>query len=136
MDSGTFSTNTWKRILLEVNSQEKRNFNLKQFKQKFNRLCVMPHEFSDLLKHTGFGRDVETNTVHALEETWKNYIQAHPNAKYSAQRVAQTTTCWDLSLIHQQQPMPSTTLPPKIHQTLMMRMRWMTIWNMVECMWM
>ena len=75
MDSGTFSTNTWKRILLEVNSQEKRNFNLKQFKQKFNRLCVMPHEFSDLLKHTGFGWDVETNTVHALEETWQNYIR-------------------------------------------------------------
>ncbi|RVW62573.1 hypothetical protein CK203_061606 [Vitis vinifera] len=39
----------------------------------------MPHEFSDLLKHTGFGRDVETNTVHALEETWKNYIQGCPN---------------------------------------------------------
>ncbi|WKA07021.1 hypothetical protein VitviT2T_024891 [Vitis vinifera] len=25
--------------------------------------------------------DVETNTVHALEETWQNYIRAHPNAK-------------------------------------------------------
>ncbi|KAL6321275.1 hypothetical protein AAG906_016309 [Vitis piasezkii] len=36
MDSGTFSTNTWRRILLE---------------------------------------DVETNTVHALEETWQNYIR-------------------------------------------------------------
>ncbi|RVW46117.1 hypothetical protein CK203_076234 [Vitis vinifera] len=42
MDSSTFSTNTWRRILLE---------------------------------------DVETNTVHALEETWQNYIRAHPNAK-------------------------------------------------------
>ena len=29
MDSGTFSTNTWRRMLLEVNSQGKRNFNLK-----------------------------------------------------------------------------------------------------------
>ncbi|KAL6331654.1 hypothetical protein AAG906_011595 [Vitis piasezkii] len=30
----------------------------------------MHHEFSDLLKHTGFGWDAETNTMHA-----------HPNAK-------------------------------------------------------
>ena len=28
-----------------------------------------------------------------------------------AQRDAQTTICWDWSLIHQQQPVPSTTLP-------------------------
>ena len=35
----------------------------------------MHHEFFDLLKHTGFGWDAETNTVHALEETWQNYIQ-------------------------------------------------------------
>ncbi|RVX04394.1 L10-interacting MYB domain-containing protein [Vitis vinifera] len=81
MDSGTFSTNTWRMILLEVNSQGKRNFNLKQLKQKFNRLRAMHREFSDLLKHTGFGWDAETNTVHALEETWQNYIRAHPNAK-------------------------------------------------------
>ncbi|RVW17267.1 hypothetical protein CK203_069192 [Vitis vinifera] len=68
MDSGTFSTNTWRKILLEVNSQGKRNFNLKQLKQKFNRPRAMHREFSDLLKHTGFGWDAETNT-------------AHPNAK-------------------------------------------------------
>ena len=55
MDSGTFCANTWRRILLKVNSQEKRNFNLKQLKQKFNRLRAMHHEFSNLLKHTGFG---------------------------------------------------------------------------------
>ena len=75
MDSGTFRTNTWRRILLEVNSQGKRNFNLKQLKQKFNRPRAMHREFSDLLKHTGFGWDAETNTVHALEETWQNYIR-------------------------------------------------------------
>ena len=69
MDSNTFSTNTWRKILLEVNNQGKRNFNLKQLKQKFNRLRAMYHEFSNLLKHTGFGQDAETNTVHALEET-------------------------------------------------------------------
>ena len=68
-DSGTFMANTWRRILLKVNSQEKRNFNLKQLKQKFNRLHAMHREFSDLLKHTGFGWDAKTNTVHALEET-------------------------------------------------------------------
>ena len=55
MDSGTFSTNTWRRILLDVNSQGKRNSNLNQLKQKFDRLCAMHHEFYDLLKHTGFG---------------------------------------------------------------------------------
>ncbi|RVW21160.1 hypothetical protein CK203_110649 [Vitis vinifera] len=64
MDSDTFSTNTWRRILLEVKSQGKINFNLKQLKQKFNRLRAMHREFSDLLKHTRFGWDVETNTAH------------------------------------------------------------------------
>ncbi|KAL6333895.1 hypothetical protein AAG906_039306 [Vitis piasezkii] len=49
MDSGTFSR-----------SQGKRNFNLKRLKQKFNRL-----------RHLGFGWDLETNTMHALEETAK-----------------------------------------------------------------
>ena len=43
MDSGTFSTNTWRRILLKVNSQGKFFFNLKQLKQKFNKLCAMYH---------------------------------------------------------------------------------------------
>ncbi|RVW40375.1 L10-interacting MYB domain-containing protein [Vitis vinifera] len=81
MDSGTFSTNTWRRILLEINSQGKRNFNLKQLKQKFNRLRAMHREFFDILKHTGFGWDAETNMVHTLKETWKNYIWAHPNTK-------------------------------------------------------
>ena len=69
MNSGTFSTNAWRRILLEVNSQGKRNFNLKQLKQKFNRLRAMHHEFSDLLKHIVFGWDVKTDTMHALEKT-------------------------------------------------------------------
>ncbi|WJZ85840.1 hypothetical protein VitviT2T_005357 [Vitis vinifera] len=55
MDSGTFSTNTWRRILLDVNNQGKRNSNLNQLKQKFVTLCAMHHEFYDLLKHTGFG---------------------------------------------------------------------------------
>ena len=68
------STNTWRRILLEVNSQGKINFNLKQLKQKFNRLRAMHREFSDLLKHARFGWNAETNMVHALKETWQNYI--------------------------------------------------------------
>ena len=41
MDSDTFSTTTWRKMLLEVNSKGKRNFNLKQLKQKFNRLYAM-----------------------------------------------------------------------------------------------
>ena len=69
MDSGTFRTTTWRRMLLEVNSQGKRNFNLKQLKQKFNRLYAMHHELSDLLNHTRFSWDVKTNAMHILEET-------------------------------------------------------------------
>ena len=67
MDSGTFSTNIWRKMLLEVNSKKK--INLKQFKQRFNRLYVTHCEFFNLLKHTRFGKDVETNKVHDLEET-------------------------------------------------------------------
>ena len=81
MDSGTFSTTTWRRMSLKVSSQGERIFNLKQLKQKFNRLRATHHEFFDLLKHTGFGWDVETNMVHALEETWQNYIQVKTTSK-------------------------------------------------------
>ena len=69
MDSGSISNNIWSRMLLEINSQGKRNFNLKQLKQKFNKLHVMHHEFFNLLKHTRFEWDVKTNTMYALEET-------------------------------------------------------------------
>lgn len=75
MAAGTFNTNTWRRMLLEVNSQGKRNFNLKQLKQKFNRLRATHRDFSNLLKHTGFSWNAETNTVTALEETWQNYTR-------------------------------------------------------------
>ena len=34
----------------------------------------MHREFSDLLKHARFGWNAETNMVHALKETWQNYI--------------------------------------------------------------
>ena len=69
MDSGTFSTTTWRRMSLKVNSQGEKIFNLKQLKQKFNRLRATLREFFDLLKHTRFGWDAETNMVHDLEET-------------------------------------------------------------------
>ena len=75
MENGTFNSQTWKKILNEMNVGAKRNFNLKQLKQKFHRLRAKYCEFSDLLKHTGFVWDVESNMVHALEETWKNYIR-------------------------------------------------------------
>ena len=81
IDSGIFSTTIWRRMSLKVNSQGGKNFNLKQLKQKLNRLCATHREFFDLLKHTGFGWDVETNMVHALEETWQNYIQVKTTSK-------------------------------------------------------
>ena len=74
MDNNTFSTNTWRRMLLDVNGQGKKNFNLKHLKQKFDRLYATHHGFFDLLKHIGFGWDAETNTVYALREIWQNYI--------------------------------------------------------------
>ena len=77
MENGTFNSQTWKKILNEMNVGAKRNFNLKQLKQKFHRLRAKYCEFSDLLKHTGFVWDVESNMVHALEETWKNYIRVN-----------------------------------------------------------
>ena len=42
---------------------------MKQVKQKFNRFRIKHHEFSELLKQTRFGWDLETNTVNAIEET-------------------------------------------------------------------
>ncbi|XP_038698306.1 uncharacterized protein At2g29880-like [Tripterygium wilfordii] len=36
--------------------------------------------FSDLLNHTGFGWNPDTNTVTAADEVWENYVKAHPGA--------------------------------------------------------
>ena len=58
-----------------------KKFNLKQLKPKFNRLCAIRCEFFYLLKHNGFGWDIETNMVCALEETWKNYIKVKTTSK-------------------------------------------------------
>ena len=75
MENETFNSQTWKKMLNEMNVRAKWNLNLKQLKQKLHRLHAKHCEFSDLLKHTAFGWDVESNTVHALEETWQNYIR-------------------------------------------------------------
>ena len=69
MENETFNSQTWKKLLNEMNFRAKQNLNLKQLKQKFHRLHAKHCEFSYLLKHIGFGWDVESNIVHALEET-------------------------------------------------------------------
>ena len=74
MNNGVFPSKVWKIILEKTKSKSGRNFDVKQIKQKFNRLRVKHREFSLLLQHTGFVWDVETNTVTAHEETWRNYI--------------------------------------------------------------
>ena len=50
-------------------------------KKKFNRLCAMYHGFFDLLKYIGFGWDAKTITMHALKETWQNYIKVKTTSK-------------------------------------------------------
>ena len=38
---------------------------------------LLHHEFSTLINQIGFGWDVETNTVYALEESWQNYCRVN-----------------------------------------------------------
>ncbi|XP_050290217.1 L10-interacting MYB domain-containing protein-like [Quercus robur] len=81
MADGQFSSDTWKKMLATLNELSKRNFTMTQFKGKFNRTRLLHREFSTIINQDGFGWDVETNTIHALEESWQNYFQAHPKAK-------------------------------------------------------
>ena len=60
-------------MLATLNELGKRSFTMAQFKGKFNRMRLLHREFSTLIIQIGFGWDAETNTVHALEESWKNY---------------------------------------------------------------
>ncbi|KAL0003888.1 hypothetical protein SO802_011449 [Lithocarpus litseifolius] len=68
-------------MLAVLNELDKWSFTMTQLKGKFNRMRLLHHEFSTLINRTGFGWDIETNSVHALEESWKNYCWAHPKAK-------------------------------------------------------
>ncbi|XP_048331881.2 L10-interacting MYB domain-containing protein-like [Ziziphus jujuba] len=80
MKDGQFSSKEWNNMLEAINNKSKRNYNMKQIKQKFNRLRSKHHEFSELLQQTGFDWDAETNTMNAIEEMWQNYIHVHPKA--------------------------------------------------------
>ena len=77
MADGQFSFNTWKKMLATLNELGKWSFTINQFKGKFNRMHLLHHEFSMLINQTSFGRDAETNTVHALEESWQNYCRVN-----------------------------------------------------------
>ncbi|KAK4590389.1 hypothetical protein RGQ29_020799 [Quercus rubra] len=81
MANGQFKSDTWKKMLATLNELGKRSFTMTLFKGKFNRMHLLHREFSTLISQTGFGWDAETNTVHALEESWQNYCRAHPKAK-------------------------------------------------------
>ncbi|XP_054809519.1 L10-interacting MYB domain-containing protein-like [Prosopis cineraria] len=80
MPNGVFHSRTWTSMTARLNSVTNCSFNVKQLKQKVNRLRSMHREFTLLLKHTGFGWSAETNTVTASEEVWQNYLQAHEKA--------------------------------------------------------
>ncbi|XP_054800480.1 L10-interacting MYB domain-containing protein-like isoform X2 [Prosopis cineraria] len=80
MPNGVFHSRTWTSMTARLNSVTSRSFNVKQLKQKVNRLRSMHREFTLLLKHTGFGWSAETNTVTASEEVWQNYLQAQEKA--------------------------------------------------------
>ena len=73
MKNGVFIKKAWTKIQEDLKRKSNRNYSMKQIKQKFNRLRIKHHEFTELLKQTGFDWDTETNIVHATEETWQNY---------------------------------------------------------------
>ena len=77
MANGQFSFNTWKKMLAALNELGKRSFTMTQFKGKFNRMRLLHREFSTPINQTGFGWNAETNTVHALEESWQNYCRVN-----------------------------------------------------------
>ena len=77
MADGQFSSDALKKMLATLNELGKRSFTMAQFKGKFNRMRLLHREFSTLINETGFGWDAETNTVHALEESWQNYCRVN-----------------------------------------------------------
>ncbi|GAV83466.1 LOW QUALITY PROTEIN: Myb_DNA-bind_3 domain-containing protein [Cephalotus follicularis] len=77
MPGGSFSKITWDHIRKELNLLTMKGYSVVQIKQKFNRIREKHRLFSSCLS-TGFGWDAETNTVHATEETWQNYLTITP----------------------------------------------------------
>ena len=74
---GIFLQKIWTKIHGDLKRKGNKNYFMKQVKQKFNRFQTKYHEFSELLKQTRFGWDVETNTVNITEETWQNYLRVN-----------------------------------------------------------
>ena len=64
-------------MLAKLNELGKQSFTMSQFKGKFNRMRLLHREFSTFINQTGFDWDIETNTVHALEESWQNYCRVN-----------------------------------------------------------
>ena len=56
-------------------AQSNKRYIVPQLKSKFNRLCKKHCEFSDLIKHAGFGWDPIANTVTESNDAWANYIK-------------------------------------------------------------
>ena len=74
MQESVFHKRIWDKILEGLNRQTKRNYKFPQVKTKFNWLRQRHHIFSQLLQHTGFGWDAETNTVSGSDEVWMNVL--------------------------------------------------------------
>ncbi|GMP48384.1 hypothetical protein CsSME_00015756 [Camellia sinensis var. sinensis] len=77
----SFYPKQWQTIDEEMTKKLGKNFELKKLKGKFARLKANYKEFAALKNHTGLGWDPITQTVTAPDDVWKNYVQAHPNAK-------------------------------------------------------
>ncbi|GMP65458.1 hypothetical protein CsSME_00026237 [Camellia sinensis var. sinensis] len=56
-------------------------FGQRKLKGKYARLKANYKEFVALKNHTRLGWDPITQTVTTPDDVWKNYVQAHPNAK-------------------------------------------------------
>ncbi|RVW41271.1 L10-interacting MYB domain-containing protein [Vitis vinifera] len=77
----TFSRKGWKSIEQEFREKTNKRYNNSQFRNKFNQLRTRYHDFSRLLRESGFSWDPVLNTIIANEAVWDSYIKVNKSAK-------------------------------------------------------
>ncbi|PKI64029.1 hypothetical protein CRG98_015561 [Punica granatum] len=72
----TWKTNTWNEIIAEmINLFPDKQLCLQKVKNKHQRMKTNFTRFSEIVRHTGVGWDVDTNTITADPDVWDMFIK-------------------------------------------------------------
>ncbi|KAI8528851.1 hypothetical protein RHMOL_Rhmol12G0179300 [Rhododendron molle] len=120
-----FNDLQWRSIYYELLVRTgKTGYTPTKVQQKFTRLKQEYRIFDDLVKNTGCGWDIASQTVTASETVWQTYVQGHPGAgKYRQKGLDhydQLQELLETSLANGALGQPSSLKPPTSEEEVAM----------------